>query len=69
MRHSFRRQQGAVDLDAPPEVDSVPSRTVSLVIRRDFVHERILNVVVDAVRTVIPPHLLEPVIQSGELKL
>ena len=53
----------------PPEVDPVPSRTVSLVIRRDFVHERMLNVVVDAVRTVIPPHLLEPVIQSGELKL
>ena len=52
-----------------PIVDPVPSRTVSLVIRRDFVHERMLNIVVDAVRTVIPPHLLEPVIQSGELKL
>ena len=52
-----------------PIVDPVPSRTISLVIRRDCVHERMLNIVVDAVRTVIPARLLEPVIQAGELKL
>jgi len=52
-----------------PIVNPVPSRTISLVIRRDFIHERMLNVVVDAIRTVIPPRHLEPVIQSGELKL
>lgn len=52
-----------------PIVDPVPSRTISLVIRRDFIHERMLNVVVDAIRTIIPPRLVEPVIQSGELRL
>ena len=52
-----------------PIIDPVPSRTISLVIRRDFIHERMLNVVIDAVRTVIPPNMLETVIQSGELKL
>ena len=52
-----------------PIIDPVPSRTISLVIRRDFIHERMLNVVVDAVRTIIPAHLLEPVIQPGELRL
>ena len=52
-----------------PIIDPVPTRTISLVIRRDFIHERMLNVVVDAVRTIIPAHLLEPVIQSGELRL
>jgi LysR family hydrogen peroxide-inducible transcriptional activator len=50
-------------------VDPVPSRTISLVIRRDFIHERMLNVVIDAVRSVIPARMLEPVIQSGELKI
>ena len=52
-----------------PIVDPVPSRTISLVIRRDFIHERMLNVVIDAVRSVIPARMLEPVIQSGELKI
>ena len=52
-----------------PIVDPVPSRTVSLVIRRDFIHERLLNVVVEAVRRIIPQHLLENVILSGELKI
>ncbi len=52
-----------------PIIDPVPSRIISLVIRRDFIHERILNVVVDAVRGIIPKHLLERVILSGELKL
>ena len=52
-----------------PIVDPVPSRTISLVIRRDFIHERMLNAVVDAVRSIIPRRLLERVILSGELKI
>lgn len=52
-----------------PIVDPVPSRTISLVIRQDYVHERVLNAVVDAVRNIIPDRLLESVIQSGELKI
>lgn len=52
-----------------PIVDPVPSRTVSLVIRQDFIREGMLNVVVEAIRTVIPARMLDPVILSGKLKL
>ena len=52
-----------------PIIDPVPSRTVSLVIRQDFIREGMLNVVVEAIRTVIPARMLDPVILSGNLKL
>ena len=52
-----------------PIVNPVPTRTISLIIRQDYVHERVLNAVVDAVRSIIPDHLLESVIRSGELKI
>lgn len=37
-----------------PIVDPVQSRTVSLVIRKDYFHEAKLNVVTDAIRRIIP---------------
>ena len=52
-----------------PIVDPVPSRTISLAIRRDFIHQAKLNAVVDAVRTIIPGALLEGVIRQGHLKI
>ena len=38
-------------------------------IRQDFIREGMLNVVVEAIRTVIPARMLDPVILSGNLKL
>lgn len=52
-----------------PIVDPVPSRTISLVIRNDFIHEAKLNVVVDAVRHIIPGTLLESTIRKGPVHL
>lgn len=52
-----------------PIVDPVPMRTVSLVFRRDYIHERLLNVVVDAVKTIIPARMQEQVIKGDKLKL
>lgn len=52
-----------------PIVDPVPSRGISLVIRRDYIHEAKLNAVVEAVRHVIPGVLLENVIRQGRLTL
>ena len=50
-----------------PIVDPVPGRTISLVIRRDYIHEAKLNAVVEAVRHMIPGVLLDHVILKGPL--
>ena len=52
-----------------PIVDSVPMRTISLVFRKDYIHEQLLNVVVDAVKTIIPDRMQEQVIKAGYIKL
>ena len=52
-----------------PIIEPELRRTVSLVIRTDFIHEAKLNAVVDAVKSIIPGHLLENIIQTGTLKL
>lgn len=52
-----------------PIVDPVPSRTISLVIRNDYLHEAKLNAVVEAVRQVIPGNLLDTLVRKGHLVL
>ena len=52
-----------------PIVDPVPGRTVSLVIRADYIHQAKLNAVVDAVRRIIPASLQDGVIRRGPLEL
>lgn len=52
-----------------PIVDPEPSRTISLLIRKDYIHEAKLNAVAAAVRSIIPGNLLESHIKRGELRL
>ena len=52
-----------------PIVDPVPGRTISLVIRADYIHEAKLNAVVEAVKNIIPGTLLEGVVKKGKLSL
>ncbi len=52
-----------------PIVDPVPSRTISLVIRSDYIHEAKLNAVVDAVRHIIPGTMLDDMVRKGKLVL
>ncbi len=52
-----------------PIVDPVPSRTISLIVRSDYIHEALLNAVAEAVRRIIPVSLLEPALQRGRLVL
>ena len=52
-----------------PIIDPVPSRTISLVVRDDYIHEAKLNAVVEAVRRIIPGTLLDNVIRNGRLRL
>lgn len=52
-----------------PIVDPEPSRTVSLVVRNDFIHEAKLNAVVNAIKCIIPGEMLDSIIRKGPLKL
>ena len=52
-----------------PIIEPELRRTVSLVVRGDFIHEAKLNAVVDAVRSIVPGTLLENIVRKGNLKL
>jgi LysR family hydrogen peroxide-inducible transcriptional activator len=52
-----------------PIVDPEPGRTISLVIRSDYIHEAKLNAVVDAVKQIIPGTMLDNVLRKGRLTL
>ena len=52
-----------------PIVDPVPSRTISLGIRNDYIHEAKLNAVIDAIRHIIPGSLLESAVRRGTVRL
>lgn len=52
-----------------PIIEPELRRTVSLVVRNDFIHEAKLNAVVEAVKSIISGPLLENVIRKGKLKL
>lgn len=52
-----------------PIVSPVPQRTISLVVRTDYIHEAKLNAVVEAVRAIIPPGLQDSYIRKERLTL
>ena len=52
-----------------PIVDPPLSRTVSLAVRTDFIHQAKLNAVVDAVKIILPGTLLDSIVRQGALKL
>lgn len=52
-----------------PIVDPEIKRTISLVVRNDYIHESMLNVVVDAIKKIIPAKLWERVIRQDHLKI
>ena len=52
-----------------PIVEPEPRRTISLVIRSDYIHEAKLNAVVDAVKQIIPGTMLDNVLRKDPLTL
>jgi len=52
-----------------PIVDPEPRRTISLAIRKDYIHEAQLNVVVRAIKSIIPGVMLENTIRKEYIKL
>ena len=49
--------------------DPEPKRRVALVVRRDFVRERLLNILADAIKKVIPQHMIEERMKKFAIKL
>ena len=45
------------------------SRVICLAMRKDYIHEKMMNIVVKAVKSCIPPELYEPSIKGEYLKL
>lgn len=52
-----------------PLVNPEPVREISLVIRNDFVRERILNEVASAVKKIIPEHMIDSRLKKFAIKL
>lgn len=52
-----------------PIVNPVPKRVISLAIRRDFIHEKMLNAVLAAVRSIIPAENQESMIRHGDISI
>ena len=52
-----------------PIVEPELKRTISLVVRADYIHEAKLNAVVKAIGSIIPAELQESIVRKGRLKL
>ena len=50
-------------------VDPELKRSICLAIRKDYIHESLLNVVVRAIKSIIPGTLLSPVLREEYLRL
>lgn len=49
--------------------DPAPRRTIVLAVRRDYIHEAMLNAVIRAVKDIIPGTMLENIIRADYIKL
>lgn len=52
-----------------PIVNPIPKRVISLAVRKDFIHEKMLNAVIDAVRSIIPVENQENMIRHGKISI
>ena len=52
-----------------PIVNPVPKRTICLAIRKDYIHEQIMNIVIRSIKAIIPYELWDSVIMSEYLRL
>jgi hypothetical protein len=52
-----------------PIVNPVPERTIGLAFRKDYVHERMMNIVVKAIKTMVPAEMIDGMIRTDYLRL
>lgn len=50
-------------------IDPTPGREVALVVRKDFVKERMINIVADAIKSIIPESMLDSRLKRFAIKL
>ncbi|MCK9626666.1 MAG: LysR substrate-binding domain-containing protein [Bacteroidales bacterium] len=46
-----------------------PMREISLVVRQDYVREKILNIIAEAIKTIIPEHMIDSRLKKFAIKL
>ena len=52
-----------------PIVNPEPKRVICLVFRKDFIHERMMNIVIKAIKMMVPSEFLDGVIRTDYLRL
>ena len=52
-----------------PIVNPEPKRVICLAFRKDFIHERMMNIVIKAIKTMVPSEFLDGVIRTDYLRL
>lgn len=50
-------------------VNPTPGREIALVVRKDFVKERMINIVADALKSIIPEHMIDQRLKRFRIKL
>ena len=59
----------AMQRNIRPLVNPIPTREVSLFVRKDYVREGMLNVIADAVKTIVPLEMLDEHISKYKIRL
>ena len=52
-----------------PIINPEPERTIGLAFRKDYVHERMMNIVVKAIKTLVPVEMIDGMIRTDYLRL
>ena len=52
-----------------PIVNPEPERVIGLAFRKDYVHERMMNIVVKAIKTLVPAEMIDGMIRTDYLRL
>ena len=50
-------------------VNPTPGREIALVVRKDFVKERMINIIADALKSIIPEHMIDQRLKRFRIKL
>lgn len=50
-------------------VDPTPGREVAFVVRKDFVKERMINIIADAIKSILPEEMLDSRLKKFAIKL
>ncbi len=61
---SEEQQKNVQDINNPPAI-----REISIVIKQDFIREKMVNAIADTIKTIIPEHMLDERLKKFSIKL